>query len=111
MRLDRERFNDALKHLTDGVYWLQIGTKRPTRSNEQNSYYWGVLIEQATAAINEANGEHYTPDNIHDYFKHKFNPVQVGGVVIGGSTKDMDSKEFEAYQEKIRKLIFDFQIL
>lgn len=40
---------------------VEISPYRKTRSNEQNRYYWGVIIH----TLSEATG--YEPDDIHEY--------------------------------------------
>ncbi|MDR0607824.1 MAG: hypothetical protein LBG52_05805 [Candidatus Peribacteria bacterium] len=53
-----------IKQVKDGIYKLTI-TKQLTRSLQQNSYYWGVVLH----LIEEHTG---TPaEELHYYFKHK----------------------------------------
>ena len=48
---------------------VEAGRKR---SDQQNKYYWGVVVELIRLAINEINGENFTAENIHDFLKERF---------------------------------------
>jgi len=76
---------------------INIITK--TRTLNQNAYYFGVVIK----ILSDEFG--YLDDEMHEELKRKFNPVASRlekGKVIGGSTRRMNTKEFEQYCEKIR---------
>lgn len=73
------------------------------RSNDQNAYYWGVVIPILA--------DHFGYDNredLHNDLKLKFNPIKSKinpGQVIGGTTTTMSTVEFMAdensYVERI----------
>lgn len=72
------------------------------RSNEQNRYYWGVVI----AILSEHFG--YDPEEMHEEMKLMFNPIPSKidpSRTIGGSTTKMDTVEFfsdeQSYVERI----------
>ena len=72
------------------------------RSNPQNRYYFGVVLNLIADEIG------HTPDECHEIFKAKFLPVKqikVGGKIyhIPGSTKELMTVEMEEYIEKIRR--------
>lgn len=78
---------------------------KKNRSNQQNSYYWGVLV----ALISEHTG--FTTEETHEILKHKFLRRTVwitkkGGIqeqsVITKSTTGMTTKAFEEYLSQIR---------
>ena len=46
------------------------------RSNPQNAYYWGVIVESIRIAINDL-GHYYTAQEIHEFLKREFNYAEV----------------------------------
>ena len=81
---------------------VSVDIKGRTRSNEQNSYYWAVVI----SILSEFTG--YTPDEMHGYLKNRF--LQPREVVIGEDARRVDptttklsTDEFSAYVESIRQ--------
>jgi len=105
---NRREFDAQVERL-DSRWELEITVKRQraTRSLQQNAYYWGVVV----AMLSEHTG--YTPDEIHDFLKTKFIPkrlafqdgngVVVEELVLGGSTRSMNTIEFGEYMEDIRR--------
>lgn len=81
--------------------------KRATRSDQQNRWYWGVIVE----SISEHTG--YTPDEVHEFLKAKFIPKRLAmadgngeikdELVIGGTTTRFNKLEFGEYCESIRQ--------
>ena len=73
------------------------------RSNDQNAYYWGVVIP-----ILANHFGHDNPEDMHTDLKELFNPVESKvspGKKIGGSTAKMTTVEFmsadDSYVERI----------
>lgn len=70
------------------------------RSNHQNAYYWGVVLR----ILSEHTG--HSSDELHEYCKSKFNPkhIEINGQIelIGKTTQEMSTIEFEDYLEKVR---------
>lgn len=67
------------------------------RSNEQNAYYWSVVIP----ILAEYFG-HDNPEDMHEELKYKFNPVEsklAPGKIIGGSTTKMSTIDFYAAED------------
>lgn len=84
------------------------------RSNEQNAYYWGVVIPILADYFGHDN-----PEDMHDDLKRKFNPIESKvqpGKIIGGTTTKMSTVEFygsseESYVERIcRWAAIEYQI-
>ncbi len=77
-----------------------------SRSNPQNSYYWGVIIK----LISEHLG--YTTEETHEILKYKFlkidfeipqkSKAQTELVPISRSTTQLDTKEMEEYLSQVR---------
>lgn len=98
---DRPKFDEYLQTLPDKVFIVVKSAKeREIRSNEQNRYYWGVVVE----LISEHTG--YTKDEVHEILKALFlsRPIEIGGkeVLISKSTASLNTKEMEEYLEGIR---------
>lgn len=76
------------------------------RSNNENSYYWGVVID---AIATETGNE---PETIHQALKIKFllNRMQCNGMLIATtkSTTELTTIEFEAYLDKVRLWASEF---
>jgi len=83
------------------------------RTNEQNAYYWGVVIPILADYFGHDN-----PENMHEDLKLKFNPVEsrlTKGKIIGGTTIKMSTVEFmvaeDSYVERIcRWAAMEYQI-
>lgn len=77
---------------------------KTTRSNEQNRYYWGVVIK----ILGEEFG--YMPEEIHEALKWKF--LRKGGKLeTVNSTTSLNTTEFEIFLEKVRIWVLtDFQV-
>ena len=80
-----------------------IRKHRKNRTNDQNSYYWGVVIPILAEYFGYDNAE-----DLHADLKLKFNPIESKidpGKMIGGSTAKMSTVEFmaaeDSYVEKI----------
>lgn len=70
--------------------------KKKIRSNNQNSYYWGVVIE----LISEHTG--YTSEEAHDAMKHLFLIDYSTKLPRIRSTTELSTAEYEDYLSKIR---------
>lgn len=99
---DKKKLYEVLKTRKPKIYNIEIKEYRKDRSNNENRYYWGVVIKEL------CNHTGYNADEMHEVLKAKFNPKELvfkqtgESVKIGGSTADMNTLEFEAYLEQIR---------
>jgi hypothetical protein len=107
----RKRLQDDLRQFEDCD--IQIVIKRKgKRSSQANRFYWGALLDTAVRRMREL-GNKVTPEEMHEYFKMKFNPtvfVGAGGVMLegfGGSTTEMNVSEFAEYCNNIIEWIWD----
>jgi hypothetical protein len=76
---------------------LSIGPRVKHRSNNQNRYYHGVVIQ----LISEHTG--YTPDETHDAMRMLFLRDDSRAVPTLRSTTDLSTVEFEEYMKNIRE--------
>jgi hypothetical protein len=104
----RAHFDAQIRQL-DSRWTVEVTIQRlrATRSQQQNKYYWSVVI----ATLAEHTG--YTPDELHEVLKQKFIPKRLalcdgngevkGEFVMGGSTRTMKTHEFSEYVEAIKR--------
>jgi len=97
-----DMFAHHLRSLEGKVVQVTVKIPRPPRSENQNAYYWGVVIN----LIARSNG--YNPDDatdrarVHDALKRLFLTTYDGKLPIVGSTTDMNTVEFEEYMANVR---------
>ena len=82
---------------------ITIRKHKSKRSNDQNRYYWGVVIPILADYFGHDNAE-----DMHHDLKEKFNPIESKlepGKMIGGTTTKMSTEEFfcgeTSYVERI----------
>ena len=87
---------------------IKLSLYRKRRSNNQNAYYWSVIIPAITAMFREY-GNNVDGDDVHEFLKLRVGKLaQVfvtpdGEVMKGlGSTTKLSTMEFEVYLEKCR---------
>lgn len=124
----KQAFWEYLKLLPDKTYLVNIKQYRDSRSNRQNRYYWGVVIkmiseetgmdemevhetlkkkfiQQREYILTKSDGKYYAcfqdtaemipTSELEEYYKKK-------------GSKDLDTKEFKEYIEKIHIWAADF---
>ena len=71
---------------------------RSQRSNNQNNYYWGCVLD----ILSKETG--YEIDDLHEIMKYKFlKQNRKTGMEYVKSTSKLSTSEFEEYLEKIRR--------
>lgn len=80
---------------------LSVKEYKPTRSQPQNKYYWGVVLRYISGETG------HTPEELHEIFKQKYlEPIitKFAGVfyTITASTTNQDTKIFADYITQIR---------
>jgi hypothetical protein len=108
---NRAGLSQALRGMKDGEVLITIERLRATRSQRQNAWYWGVIVQLL------ADHTGYTPDEMHEVLKAKFIPKRFAvadgngeicdELVIGGSTAILNTVEFGEYCEAIRQWAAD----
>jgi hypothetical protein len=104
---NRAQLSQALRGMKDGEVLIRIERLRATRSQRQNAWYWGVIVQML------ADHTGYTPDEMHEVLKAKFIPKRFAvadgngeirdELVIGGSSAALNTVEFGEYCEAIRQ--------
>lgn len=97
-----ERVWEYIKTLDGNRIEVVIRKARSQRSNQQNRYYHGIVLE----LLSQHTG--YTPDEMHEICKYQF--LKQGGdgkfEYIKSTTK-LNTAEFETYLENIKRWAVD----
>lgn len=93
---------------------VTIQRKRTHRSDPQNRYYWGIVVEMIRGGMKDM-GEHVTPEQVHEFLKFRFLKKQkidehTGELIweIAGSTAALTKSEFAEYIELCCQFAADF---
>lgn len=105
-RSDLEGFYKALKGLPWGNYEVYICAEKPTRSERQRKYYFGVIVH----ILSEHTG--YSKWEMNEQLKDYFNPKNIKDIngrwkTIGGSIEAEKRTKCEEIFERIRQWAFD----
>jgi len=76
---------------------LTVGSVKKSRSNNQNRYYWGVVVTM----LSDETG--YSTDEMHDALRMLFLQDRTKKIPTIKSTTDLSTVEFEDYLAKIRQ--------
>ena len=93
------RLKQFLLPLKTQTVTVTITHNKPTRSDDQNRYYWGVVIRYIADYAGYRGNEEL--QSLHEELKRKFLP-KLGVLQIAQSTATLTSKEFSDYVETIR---------
>ncbi len=96
-----KEFVDYTKTLKDGDYLISVKKQTKVRSNNQNSYYFGVVVKMIAEEVG------YTPNETHEALKHKF-LSEHGEFPRIKSTSELTTVEFEDYLAKVRMFGSEF---
>jgi len=102
---DKPALDKFLANKKDGRVFMTLQTMQKPRSNNQNRYYWGVVIK----LLAEHTGDN--PDDLHAFLGAKFltKEIEVGldgkykdRAFITESTTNLSTVAFEDYMSKCR---------
>lgn len=105
---------DAIKSFNGFDVVLTIAKAKKKRSNNQNAYYWGLLIPLTQNAIKAEWGEIWSKEKTHDFYKLHFNYVEKVNettsevIKIPKSTTDNTTTQQEEYHAQIREFLKDW---
>lgn len=101
---DMMMFNTML-HGLEGDFNLSFKKVKKRRSNQQNKYYWGVVIPIVTQGLMSLHGDYLSPEDVHEFLKFRFNYKEIDTGVevltIGKQTSSLSTFEFAEYIDKI----------
>ena len=90
--------SDIQKFRGKNRVFVIVDEDKPSRSTNQNKYYWSVVLKM----VSEFTG--HTQNEMHEYFKEEFLPhKQVLDKSIVMSSTKLKTDEFEKYLEDIRR--------
>jgi len=69
---DRKRFDQDIKQFEGKRVEVVISKANKRRSNNQNAYYWGLVLPCAVQGFRDAGHEGITIDDAHRFFKDRF---------------------------------------
>ncbi len=69
---NRKLIQDAFASFEGKEIEITIAKKRKVRSNPQNAYYHGVVVELLKQAIRKEWGEIWSSDKCHEFLKNRF---------------------------------------
>ena len=113
-------FQSLLEYLTQrdkSIAWqVDVKPYKKDRTQEQNRYYWGVVLVTIQKAIEDSRGEHYSTEEIHEWMRDKFLTKRVVTIkgepkVLAPSTTKLTVGEFAEYLEQIIRFCAESGIL
>ncbi|MCK9220237.1 MAG: hypothetical protein M0P47_09340 [Bacteroidales bacterium] len=110
----RDKFNEALHFLTDGRVIVKVEKLYKKRSQEENKYYWGVVINEFCRGYKDMTSEDITPETAHELLKQKCNGKDVphpetGEILtVGRTTTELTTIQFIEYWDRCRDWIQDW---
>lgn len=102
---------DVVTQLGKGKWELTV--TKPNRSERQNRWYWGEVVDSVFKACLQA-GISTTPEGVHEHFKRKYltprGSVDINGneILIPPSTTKLNTAEFSEY---ILNIMSDEQVV
>lgn len=119
LKRNRNTVFDAIRSFEGKEVLITIQRMRKHRSNNQNRYYWGVVVECWKHLLKQSQGEIYSSQEVHDFLKMNFNYREIVDESTGEilrttkSTAENSTTEMEEYllvcRQKAEQL-FDFII-
>lgn len=114
LKRNRNTILDAIRAFEGKEVVITIQRKRKARSNNQNRYYFSVIIILLCDAIKNEWGEVWSKDKAHEFLKSKFLFFErmnedTGEIIkIPKSTTECSTIEFEDYLMQCREFMIDW---
>lgn len=104
---NRGRLKEWCAHNKEKNIIIRIEKRRSKRSNQQNRYYWGVVIQEVRLGLIEI-GYDLSADETHFFLKQKFNSVHIANkdgeaLEVPGTTTTLNKVQFGEFIEKIAR--------
>ena len=113
--IGRPLFNEWFRKFPDETRFTVSFTRQGRkRSNQQNAYYWGVIVKSYQHGCREAWGEYRSMEQAHHDLKanclvHERVNEATGQIIRTiGSTTENDTFDQEAYHDRCRQLIQEY---
>ncbi len=106
----RDALTKWAQNNSDSQIVLSVVTKWKRRSNNQNAYYWGVIISMVKEAMN-SHGNDFDSQEVHEFLKKEFNyeEKQIGEgyfIKMPRSTIRLTTCEFSIYKDRIQEFAY-----
>jgi len=114
MQRNRTTILKALKQYINKDVLLTIQPLKRTRSNQQNRYYWGIIIPLIKSGLEDVSGELRSKQDVHDFLKFNFNYNEIVNKTTGEiyrepkTTTTNSTTDMELYHEEIRRFALEF---
>jgi hypothetical protein len=111
---NRKYISDVIKTFEGANIIITIEKRKKKRSNNQNAFYYGVVIPIMMDAFKNMWGEYYSATEVHEAlkakycFKEQINESTGEILQIPSSTTNFSTIEWELYIEKIRAFAFEW---
>ena len=108
---ERKQFDKDLIQFEGKRIELTLAKAKKSRSNNQNRYYWGLVLPCAVAGFRDAGNDTVTIEDAHDFFKGRFLTEgkqiiipRTGEVfTVSKSTTVISTTEMMTYTEQIAR--------
>lgn len=104
---NREGFKEILSCFEGKEIALTIGERKTERSNNQNRYYWGVVVPLVRQGLKEAGYGNVMKSEVHKLLKGMFIKDEIVNETTGeilsfvGSTAELSTTAFNEFMEGI----------
>ncbi len=111
---NRKYISDVVKSFEGANIIITIEKRKKKRSNNQNAFYFGIVIPIMMDAFKDAWGEYYSATEVHEALKAKYcykeqiNESTGEILQIPSSTTNLSTIEWEEYIDKIRAFAFEW---
>jgi hypothetical protein len=110
----RKYIADVIKSFEGQNIIISIEKRRKKRSNNQNSYYWSVIIPYIQEGFTNVFGEYFSIQECHEALKGRFlfkeliNEESGELIRMPKSTTELTTVEMELYHDQIRLFATEF---
>lgn len=100
-------YSELLGRFNNKEVLLSIHQQKKKRSNDQNKYYWAVVIPMIQQGLFDLQGEYFGIEDTHNFLKQEFNFKEIvnkdtgEALKIGLSTTQLTTVEFMDFLDKI----------
>jgi len=111
---NRKRFLEQIGQLSDGRIEIIYRRVYKKRSNPQNAFYWGIILQEYCYGYHEQTGETITKETAHFQLQQRFNFTELvnketGEVLhVPKGTSKMSTVEFLDYTAECVRFISEW---
>jgi len=119
IKLPKRVASEVRKHFIGKDIQVSFSKLKKTRSNEQNRYYWGVVVRMVCEGFSDL-GNPVNPDSpedvdmVHEFLKRRFlQPIQVADVngeahSLGYTTTQLSTSQMMDYIAQVQQFAVEF---